>query len=208
MLLTAEDDLEVVGEAENGARAVELAARLRPDVVLMDLRMPVLDGVEATRRITGSLDDDPNQLVRVLALTTFEDETLMLEALRAGASGYLLKYAAPGEVVAATRRVAAGEAWIDPKMAPSVIDALRDLAVAQERPGRSAIDALTPREKHVLSLVALGLSNAEITDRLVLSEATVKTHVARILMKTGSRDRAAAVALAYQSGFVRPGLSS
>lgn len=206
MLLSAHDDLTVVGEADSGARAVELARRHRPDVVLMDLRMPGMDGIEATTLITHDTDADPDQLVRVLVLTTFEDETLMHRALRAGASGYVLKYAAPAEVVAAVRRVAGGDAWIDPSMAPRVIEALRALATAT--PGSDAtrvLDVLTPREKEVLRLVALGMSNREITDRFVLSEATVKTHVARILMKTGSRDRAAVVALAYQSGFVAPG---
>lgn len=198
-LLRQADGIEVVGEASDGAEAIERARALQPDVVLMDLRMPGTDGVTATAAITG--DDGP----RVLVLTTFADEALMYDALRAGASGYLLKASAPDDVIAAVRRIYEGDAWIDPTMAGSVIDALRGRVIDDGGDADAITGVLTPREQEVLRLVALGMSNGEITDHFVLSEATVKTHVARILMKTGSRDRAAAVALAWQTGFVRPG---
>lgn len=205
MILSAESDIDVVGEAADGAEAVTLCARLRPDVVVMDLRMPVVDGVTATARITSGDVGMPDQITRVLVVTTFDDDEALYGALRAGASGYVLKHAAPREIAEAARRVAGGEAWIDPVVAPRVLQALRDLTCSGEPSSRYAValSLLTNREREVLALVAEGLSNREIKDRLVLSEATVKTHVARILMKTGSRDRAAAVALAYQSGFVR-----
>lgn len=208
MLLTPVADIEVVGRAGDGAEAVALAEQLRPDVVVMDLRMPVLDGVAATVRITA--DDGES---KVLALTTFEDEALMFEALRAGASGYLLKHAAPTEIADAIRRVHGGGVWIDPTMTAKIIDVLRSRVTAAgagaATTGASDADrariaeVLTPREQHVLRLVADGLSNRDIGNTLVLAEATVKTHVARILMKTGSRDRAAAVALAWRSGFAQ-----
>lgn len=200
MLLAEDLGIEVLADAADGAEAIEAVARTRPDVVLMDLRMPGMDGVEATARLTAA-DDGP----RVLALTTFDDETLMYDALRAGASGYLLKAAAPGDVAEAIRRVHAGDAWIDPAMTGAVIDVLRSRVVEDGGDERAVTDVLTPREQEVLRLVAHGLSNHDILRRLVLSEATVKTHVARILMKTGSRDRAAVVALAWQTGFVRHG---
>lgn len=200
MLLADDPGIEVVGDAADGAEAVDVVARTRPDVVLMDLRMPVLDGVDATERLTSD-DDGP----RVLVLTTFDDEQLMYDALRAGASGYLLKAAAPGDVAAAIRRVHGGDAWIDPAMTGAVIEVLRSRVEADGGDERAVTDALTPREREVLRFVAHGWSNHDIKERLVLSEATVKTHVARILMKTGSRDRAAVVALAWQTGFVRQG---
>ncbi len=209
MLLDAESDIEVVAEARDGSEAVELATRVRPDVVVMDLRMPGMDGREATEQILQAQADGVDRLTKVLVLTTFDGDEDVYGALRAGASGYLLKHSSPGEVAQAIRRVASGESWLDPRVTGRVIAAVRDLAVRTAAPGRSpeaaALEALTPREREVLTLVAQGLSNGEIRDRLVLSEATVKTHVARILMKTGSRDRASAVALAYRSGFVDSG---
>lgn len=199
MLLRSSEGIRVVGEAGDGAEAIRLVAETNPSVVVMDLRMPGTDGVEATAAITAQ--EGP----RVLALTTFDDESLMYDALRAGASGYVLKAAAPTELVEAIRRVDAGESWIDPTMAGAVIAALRDRVVGDGGDVRAITGVLTPREQQVLRLVAHGHSNRDITERFVLSEATVKTHVARILMKTGSRDRAAAVALAWQTGFVRQG---
>jgi len=200
MLLAAEDDLDVVAEAADGREAVELARSRGADLVLMDVRMPGMDGVAATRLLTAD-SADSDKLVRVLVLTTFDDDDAVYGALRAGASGFLLKHAAPRDLVSAVRAVAAGEAWIDPAVAGRVIAAL----AALPGPGRSApqvLERLTPREREVLALLATGLSTREITARLVLSEATVKTHIARCLMKTGSRDRAHAVVLAYQSGLV------
>lgn len=201
MLLRSTPGIEVVGEAADGAEAISVARTTHPDVVLMDLRMPGIDGVDATARITA--DDG----AKVLALTTFDDESLMYDALRAGASGYLLKAAAPAELVEAIRRVHEGDAWIDPTMAGAVISVLRERVIGDGGDVRAVTGVLTPREQQVLRLVAHGLSNQEISGRFVLSEATVKTHVSRILMKTGSRDRAAAVALAWQTGFVRHGES-
>lgn len=203
MLLAAQPDFEVVGEASDGRQAIQLARRLRPDVVLMDVRMPVLDGAEATRTLVRE-HADSDRLIKVLVLTTFNDDEVVYEALTAGASGFLLKHAAPSDLVTAIRRVAAGESWIDPAVAGQVIKAL-SLQPASHRNGSVAVDRLTGREREVLSLLAYGLSVTEISQRFVLSEATVKTHVARILIKTGSRDRAQAVALAYQSGLVVPG---
>lgn len=196
MLLDAAPGVVVVGQAADGRAAVRLAGELAPDLVLMDLRMPLLDGVEATAQITARHVD-----VKVVALTTFAEESLMYDALRAGASGYLLKQAAPAQLIEAIRRVDAGGAYLDPEMAGSVIEVLRSRAHLGEGPA-AITSVLTPREQHVFTLVAQGLSNQEIREVLVLSEATVKTHVARILMKTGSRDRAAAVALAWRTGFV------
>lgn len=203
MLLAAEPDLQVVAEASDGDTAVALAAHHRPDVVVMDIRMSGTDGISATRRLTtdpaGESVDRPT---RVLVLTTFAEDDVLYGALRAGASGFLLKHAAPSDLVAAIRKVAAGDAWIDPAVAGRVIAAVSNLRTS---PGSSELEALlTPREVQVLIMIAHGMSNAEITSRLVLSEATVKTHVARVIMKTGCRDRAQAVALAYQSGLVQP----
>lgn len=203
MLLAAQPDLVVVAEAGDGQQAVELAREHRPDVVLMDLRMPVLDGAGATRELTSDREGR-DHLTKVLVLTTFNDDDAVYEALSAGASGFLLKHAAPADLVTAIRRVAAGESWIDPAVAGQVIKALSAAPRGSLR-NSSVIDRLTPREREVLSQLAYGLSVTEISKRFVLSEATVKTHVARILIKTGSRDRAQAVALAYQSGLVVPG---
>lgn len=196
MLLDVADGVEVVGQASDGRQALRIVEAERPDLVLMDLRMPVLDGVRATAELTRRYVD-----IKVLALTTFDDEALMYNALRAGASGYLLKQAAPSQLAEAIRRVHYGASWIDPDMAVKVIDRLRASVQSAEDPS-VITEVLTPREREVLTLVGQGLSNQEIRDQLVLSEATVKTHVARILMKTGSRDRASAVALAWRTGFM------
>lgn len=205
MLLRAQSDIEVLAEASDGCGAVDLARSRLPDVVLMDVRMPGMDGITATRLLT---EDPPassvDHLTKVLMLTTFDDDEAVYGALRAGANGFLLKHAAPQDLIAAVRKVVAGEAWIDPAVAPKVIEALAKLP----HPGHGTyglVDRLTPREQEVLVLMAHGLSNREITDRLVISEATVKTHVARVVMKTGSRDRTQAVVLAYQSGLVAAG---
>jgi DNA-binding NarL/FixJ family response regulator len=201
LLLSAQPDIDVVGEAPSGQEAVDRALILQPDVVVMDLRMPGVDGVAATRMLVSDKAREADRLTKVLALTTFADDELVFGALRAGASGYLLKHAAPHDLIVAVRRVAAGEAWIDPAVAGQVISALASTDPVRDDPPE-LVERLTPREREVLTLMAQGLSNAEIRDRLVLSEATVKTHVARIIMKTGSRDRTSAVVLAYQSGLV------
>ncbi|MQY26013.1 response regulator [Nocardia aurantia] len=204
LLLGVETDIEVVGEASDGREVLELVAVHRPDVVLMDLRMPEMDGIEATAALTADSARDPDRLTKVLVLTTFRDDDAVYGALRSGASGFLLKHAAPGDLAAAVRRVAAGEAWIDPAVAGRVIAALAGSGRVGPH-SSELIDRLTPREREVLVLMAEGLSNNEIRERLVLSEATVKTHVARVIMKTGSRDRTQAVVLAYRSGLVLPG---
>jgi DNA-binding NarL/FixJ family response regulator len=194
-------DLEFVGEASNGEQAVALARQQRPDVLLMDVRMPVLDGIEATRRITS---DAGTAGVRVLMLTTFDLDEHVYAALAAGASGFLLKDVTPDELFAAVRVVASGESLL----APSVTTRLIREFVARPTTGRpraGLLADLTEREREVLLLVAEGLSNAEIAGRLVVSPATAKTHVSRILTKLGLRDRAQLVVLAYESGLVVPG---
>jgi DNA-binding NarL/FixJ family response regulator len=200
VLVDAADDLEVVGEAGDGAEAVELARRERPDVVLMDVRMPVMDGLEATRRISA-LDQAAG--VRVLVLTTFDLDEYVYAALRAGASGFLLKDTPPAELLAAIRVVAAGDALLAPRVTRRLI------AEFARRPdpgaGPPALDVLTEREREVLALVARGLSNAEIAELLVLSPATAKTHVSRVLAKLQARDRAQLVAIAYETGLIAPG---
>jgi DNA-binding NarL/FixJ family response regulator len=200
-MVEARPDLEVVGEAADGAEAVELARRLGPDVVLMDVRMPTMDGLEATRLLAGPGVNDPT---KVLILTTFDLDEYVYEALRVGASGFLLKDAPPEELAAAIRVVAAGEALL----APSVTRRLIRRFVGQPPPkaveGR-VLERLTNREAEVLRLVARGLSNAQIAGELVVSETTVKSHVARLLMKLGLHDRVQAVVLAYETGFVQPG---
>ena len=202
MILDAEPDLEVVGEAADGAEAVRLAAGARADVVLMDVRMPGMDGIEATRRLAGDGVQDP---VRVLILTTFDLDEYVLSALRAGASGFLLKDVPPEDLVDAIKVVAAGDALLAPSVTRRLLDrfaaSLPDPAAA--RP--AALDTLTARELEVLGLVARGMSNAEIAEHLVVSETTVKTHVGRLLAKLDLRDRVQAVVLAYETGVVRPG---
>jgi DNA-binding NarL/FixJ family response regulator len=200
-ILEIEPGLAVVAEAANGADAVRWAQRLHPDVTLMDIRMPVLDGIEATRRIAS---DQPAS--RVLILTTFGLDGYVFEALRAGASGFMLKDAPPEEIAAAVRIVASGEALLAPAVTRTVI---AEFARLRRSPGPPpALAELTPREREVLELLARGLSNPEICDRLVVSEATTKTHVARILHKLGLRDRVQAVIFAYESGLVAPGTPS
>ena len=199
-ILEAEPETTVVGEAGDGEDAVAAARRLRPDVVLMDIRMPVLDGIEATRRILAA---QPG--TRVLVLTTFGLDGYVYDALRAGASGFMLKDAPPEEIAAAVRIVASGDALLAPAVTRSVIEEFARhpprAAPAQPR----AVEDLTPREREVLDLLARGLSNPEICQRLVISEATTKTHVARILQKLDLRDRVQAVIYAYESGLVAPG---
>ena len=197
MVLEAREDMEVVGEAENGADALALAARCRPDVILMDVRMPVMDGVAATGAITAVAGAPA-----VLMLTTFREDTVVQEALAAGASGFLLKHAAPADLVQAVRRCVAGEGWLDPTIVGGVLDALRR-AGSRAATAPAALSALTAREREVLVLMALGRSNAEISAELFISEATTRTHVAHVIAKTGSRDRTQAVVLAYQSGLMR-----
>ena len=197
------DDIEVVGEASNGEQAVALARRTRPDVLLTDIRMPVLDGIEATRRITA---DPAASGVRVLILTTFDLDEHVYAALSAGASGFLLKDATPDEIVHGIRVVAAGESLLSPSVTSRLV---REFASrpTRGRPRGELLDALTGRESEVLLLVAQGLSNAEIAERLVLSHATAKTHVSRILTKLDLRDRAQLVVAAYEAGLVVPGSS-
>ena len=200
ILLNAQADIEVVGEAVNGQEAIARAAELRPDVILMDVRMPVLDGLQATRQITAAGDGAP----RILVLTTFDLDDYVYEALRSGASGFLLKDASAGELAEAVRVVAAGDALLAPGVTRRLIAEFARMG-APRSPGRKQLEGLTERESEVLALVARGLSNAEIADQLVVAEQTVKTHVSRILMKLGLRDRTQAVVLAYETGLVHPG---
>jgi DNA-binding NarL/FixJ family response regulator len=201
-LLAAQPDLTVVGQAADGADAVRLAEELEPDVILMDVRMPVMDGLEATRRILEHAADGPP---RVLMLTTFDLDEYVYDALRSGASGFLLKDAPADELVHAVRVVAAGDALVSPSVMRRLI---ADFVAQQPQPVRAepvALDVLTPREREVLGLVARGLSNAEISTMLVVAPQTTKTHVGRILRKLNLRDRAQAVVAAYESGLIVPG---
>jgi DNA-binding NarL/FixJ family response regulator len=196
------DDVSLVGEAADGRAAVDLARRERPHVLLMDVRMPLMDGIEATRRIAS---DPATAGVRVVVLTTFDIDEYVYGALRAGASGFLLKDAPPEQVFAAVRVVAAGDALIDPAVTRRlIVEFARRPVVAQPRQV-PALHHLTEREREVLGLVGRGLSNAEVAERLVISHATAKTHVARILAKVQARDRAQLVVLAYETGLVQPG---
>ncbi len=202
-IIEAEEDLEVVGEAADGEDAVTEAIGLRPDVVLMDIRMPVLDGIEATRRIVHA-----RPTTRVLMLTTFGLDGYVYDALRVGASGFMLKDAPPEEIVAAVRIVANGEALLAPAITRAVIEEFARRPPSEPpspRPQPPALEELTPREREVLELLARGLSNPEICERLVVSEATTKTHVARILQKLALRDRIQAVIYAYENGLIQPG---
>jgi DNA-binding NarL/FixJ family response regulator len=199
-LLDAEDDIEVVAEAADGAQALELAARLLPNVVVMDVRMPVLDGVEATRRLAA----DPDLAeVRVLVLTTYDDDELVFRALRAGAGGFLLKDADPGDLVNGVRVLASGEALLSPAVTKRLVEAF----VARPEPAvgpLSMLEPLTDREREVVALAGTGLSNGEIATKLFISPATARTHVSRAMGKIGARDRAQMVVFAYESGLVVP----
>jgi DNA-binding NarL/FixJ family response regulator len=201
MILDAEPDLDVVGEAVDGREAVDKAKAARPDVILMDIRMPELDGIEATRRIVAEGGEDAP---KILMLTTFDLNEYVYEALRAGASGFLLKDVPAEQLADGVRVVAAGEALLAPSVTRRLLSEF-----AQARPRDAApppaFDDLTPRELEVFRLIARGMSNAEVAQELIVSETTVKTHVARVLMKLGLRDRIQAVVLAYESGIIQPG---
>jgi DNA-binding NarL/FixJ family response regulator len=201
MVLADEPGIEVVGEGANGRDAIALAAQLQPDVIVMDVRMPVMDGVEATRRLAAG--DGGSH--RILVLTTFDADEHVVEALRAGASGFLLKDVTPTEFVNAVRVVAAGNALIAPSVTRRLLARFARLSVPADETYAASISQLTEREREVLRLVAQGLSNREIAERLTLAEPTVKTHVSHLLIKLDLRDRAQLVMLAYETGIVRPG---
>ncbi|MDY7086083.1 MAG: response regulator transcription factor [Actinomycetota bacterium] len=201
LFVDPEPDIEIVGEACNGREAVDLARTQRADVVLMDLRMPEMDGIEATRLIAAT---DDLSGVRVLVLTTFECDDNVLLALRAGASGFLGKHVEPADLVRAIRVVAAGEALLSPAATKDLISHFLHQPVALALPAAPALEVLTHREREVLTLIAYGLSNTEIAERLHLSPLTVKSHINRAMPKLGTRDRAQLVVIAYQSGLVRP----
>ena len=196
LIVETRDDLEVVGEAENGEEAVRLAGELEPDVILLDIRMPVLDGIEATRRVVAS-----GSAARILVLTTFDLDEYVYAAIRAGASGFLLKDVRPVDLVDAIRLVAAGNALLGPTVTQRLLERFADSEPAGTAP---SLDSLTEREQEILTLVARGRSNAEIAAELVVSETTVKSHVSSVLRKLGVRDRVQAVIAAYDAGLVRP----
>jgi DNA-binding NarL/FixJ family response regulator len=198
VLVDSEEGFSVLGEASNGTEAVELVARTHPDVVLMDVRMPEMDGIEATRQI---LQARPGPLPRILILTTFDLDEYVYAALRAGASGFMLKDTPPAELLSAIRVIAGGDALLAPSVTRRLI---ADFASRESRPAVSAaiLDSLTGREREVFGLVAKGMSNQELADALHMSSATAKTHVSRVLMKLDARDRAQLVVIAYESGFV------
>ncbi|UXY28889.1 response regulator [Streptomyces sp. HUAS TT20] len=200
VLLNTQPDIDVIGQAVDGRDAIAKVSELTPDVVLMDIRMPEMSGIEATRRITT---DDP--AVKVLVLTTFDLDEYVYEALRAGASGFLLKDASADQLAEAVRVVAAGDALLAPGITRRLIAEFSRLDGPRRAPLRQRVGDLTERETEVLALIAQGLSNAEIAERLVVAEQTVKTHVGRILVKLGLRDRTQAAVFAYESGLVRPG---
>jgi DNA-binding NarL/FixJ family response regulator len=199
MILGSEPDIEVVGEAENGEQAAAAANRLRPDVVLMDIQMPGVDGLQATRRIT----QNQQLTTRVVILTTFERDEYVFEAMQAGASGFLLKNAPPEELIHAVRVVAAGDALLAPSVTRRIIEQFARRPV--EPDVRQRLESLTQREREVLVMLARGNSNAELAAELFVTEGTIKTHVSSLLAKLGLRDRVQAVVLAYESGLVRPG---
>jgi DNA-binding NarL/FixJ family response regulator len=198
-VLSVDDGIEVVGEAPDGRSAIDRSRRLKPDIVLMDVRMPVLDGITATRELLAADQD-----VRVIILTTFEEDDYVFGGLAAGASGFLLKRAEPEELISAIHTVAAGEALLSPSVTRRVIEEMaRQPTLGEADDGR--LRELTGREREVLELIAQGCTNAEIGERLVIEESTVKTHVKRILMKLDLRDRVQAVIFAYETGLIRPG---
>jgi DNA-binding NarL/FixJ family response regulator len=202
LILSSEDDLEITGEAPDGKAGVDAARALRPDVVLMDVRMPVLDGIEATRELVGSAGD---AAYRVLALTTFEDDDVLWGVIEAGAAGFVLKDAPAADLVSAVRVTARGGSWLDPRVASRVMGTLR----RDGRPGSGdeaaqSVGPLTDRELEVLRLVASGANNAEVAEALYLSERTVKGHISAIFLKLGVRDRPAAIIRAYDAGIVTP----
>ncbi|MFJ8476789.1 response regulator [Kitasatospora sp. NPDC094011] len=203
-LLGVQSDIDVVGDAADGAQALEVTGRTHPDVVLMDVRMPVMDGLEAARRLLDPAVPGAHR-PKVLMLTTFDVDDYVYEALRAGASGFLLKDAPPADLIAAVRVVAAGEALLAPSVTRRLIADFARTRPAKRRDPKLRLNGLTPRETEVLELIARGLSNQEIAAHLVLAEQTVKTHIGRILAKLDLRDRAQAVVLAYESGLVTPG---
>jgi DNA-binding NarL/FixJ family response regulator len=199
-VLSSDDRIEVAGEAESGRLAVQRAPHVRPDVVLMDVRMPELDGIAATEQLIAVAPE-----AQVVILTTFEEDEYILGALRAGASGFLLKRSTPEDLIAAIHTVAAGDALLSPSVTRRVVDKMARQPVIAEG-GDPRLDELTPREREVLELIAQGLSNREIAAALVVEETTVKTHVKRVLMKLDARDRVHAVILAYEWGLVAPGV--
>ena len=204
VLLRTADDLEVVGEAADGDAAIKLVARERPDVILMDIRMPVMDGVEATRRITA----DPRLAsTRVLILTTFDLDEYVFESLRAGASGFLLKDTLPDDLLAAVRVVAAGDALLSPRVTRRLVEEFVQRSASPPTASQHQLDTLTPRETEVLAAVARGLSNSELAATLFMSQGTAKTHVSRLLTKLHARDRAQLVMIAYEAGVVAPGVT-
>ena len=201
-LLDAQDGIDVVGEAADGREAVELTRALTPDVVLMDIRMPTLDGIAATREIAA---DPALAGIRIVILTTFELDEYVFDAIRAGAAGFLVKDTKPADLIEAVRVVAAGEALLSPSVTSRLI---AEFAARAKQPPRSAaLEELTDREREVMALAAAGLSNEQIAERLVVSSATAKTHISRAMIKLGARDRAQLVVIAYESGLVRPGWS-
>jgi DNA-binding NarL/FixJ family response regulator len=202
-LLDSEDDIKIVGEAADGQDALRLAHALTPDVILMDIRMPVLDGIEATRRIAA---DERLAAVKVVVLTTFDLDEYVFDALRAGASGFLVKDTEPLDLLHAVRVAARGDALLSPGVTRRLIAEF--VSRSPERPPAPALDELTEREREVMTLVATGLSNVEIATRLVISPATAKTHVSRAMLKLRARDRAQLVVFAYESGLVNPGVPS
>jgi DNA-binding NarL/FixJ family response regulator len=203
-MLEHETDLTIVGEASNAAQAVDVVAASRPDVVLMDVRMPEVDGIEATRRILATEATPP----AVLVLTTFDDDEYVFGALQAGAAGFLLKDAGPDVLIAAIRTVAAGDALVDPSVTRRLVErwvALEETSASTHRPVPAAVGTLSVREREILAGLARGRTNRELADDLIVSEATVKTHVSNLLTKLGVRSRVQAVVLAYEAGVVRPG---